>query len=203
MTPNVENGNRHLLNIVLFGPPGAGKGTQSERIIERYQLTHISTGELFRNHLGKGTSLGLEAQKYMDEGKLVPDEIVIGMVDEKINHSKEARGFIFDGFPRTVNQAEALDRLLESNNSKIAVMLSLEVPEEELKTRLRLRGKTSGRSDDQNDEKIQTRIMEYQEKTLPVASYYFQQEKLVKIKGVGAIDEIFLSITEVLDPLQR
>lgn len=203
MTPETENGSRHLLNIVLFGPPGAGKGTQSEKIIARYQLTHISTGDLFRKHLGEGTDLGLKAQKYMDEGKLVPDEIVIGMVDEKIKHSKETRGFIFDGFPRTVKQAKALDRLLESNHSKIAVMLSLEVPEEELKTRLRIRGRTSGRSDDQNDEKIQTRIVEYRQKTLPVATYYSQQEKLVKIKGVGAIDEIFNSISEILDPLQH
>jgi len=191
----------NLLNIVLFGPPGAGKGTQSANIIDRYHLEHISTGDLFRKHLGEGTELGLEARKYMDEGMLVPDEIVIGMVDDKINNTPEAKGFIFDGFPRTVNQAEALDRLLNSKDSSIAVMISLEVPEDELKQRIRLRGETSGRTDDQDDD--QTRINEYRDKTLPVAAHYFQQEKLVKIEGVGAIEEIFAEITQVLDPLSH
>ncbi len=202
MIPEEETTNGHLLNIVLFGPPGAGKGTQSEKIIDRYQLIHISTGDLFRKHLGEGTALGIEAQKYMDQGKLVPDEIVIGMVDDKINTTIGAKGFIFDGFPRTVNQAEALDRLLNTKGNQIAIMISLDVPEDELKVRLRNRGKTSGRSDDQDDQKIQTRITEYLEKTLPVAAYYFQQEKLVKIHGVGDIDTIFNHISEVLDPLQ-
>ncbi len=189
------------LNIVLFGPPGAGKGTQSERIINRYRLTHISTGDLFRKHLGEGTALGLEAQKYMDHGKLVPDKIVIGMVEEKISTTPDTNGFIFDGFPRTVHQAKALDQLLESNKVPITVMISLEVPEEELKTRLRLRAKTSGRTDDQDDEKILTRINEYREKTLPVASFYDQRDKLVGINGVGSIDEIFDMVCEVLDPI--
>lgn len=193
---------RNLMNLVLFGPPGAGKGTQSEKIIDRYGLMHISTGDLFRKHLGEGTTLGKEAQKYIDHGKLVPDEVVIGMVDDKINHTENAKGFIFDGFPRTVHQAEALDRLLDSKNSAIAIMISLEVPEEELMNRLRLRGKTSGRTDDQDDSKIRTRLQEYSEKTLPVAAYYFQQEKLVKINGVGSIDHIFDQICAALDPLQ-
>jgi len=191
------------LNLVLFGPPGAGKGTQSEKIIQRYNLTHISTGDLFRKHLGDKTELGLEAQRYMDNGKLVPDEIVIGMVDQKIKSTPDTNGFIFDGFPRTVPQAEALDQLLESIGEPIAVMVSLEVPEDELKQRLRNRAKISGRTDDQDDSKIQTRINEYREKTVPVSSYYKGQEKLVVIDGVGQIEDIFSKIRKVLDPLSQ
>ncbi len=189
--------------MVLFGPPGAGKGTQSEKIIERYNLTHISTGDLFRKHLGEGTALGLEAQRYMDNGKLVPDEVVIGMVDDKISATTDSNGFIFDGFPRTVPQAEALDKLLTSAGQSISVMISLEVPEEELKQRLRNRAKVSGRADDQDDEKIQTRIEEYRAKTLPVAAYYKTQGKLVMINGVGSIEDIFAGIRQVLDPLNQ
>ncbi len=194
---------RKQLNLVLFGPPGAGKGTQSEKIIERYNLTHISTGDLFRKHLGEKTSLGLEAQRYMDNGKLVPDQIVIGMVDDKIKSTPDTNGFIFDGFPRTVPQAKALDELLISIGESIAVMISLEVPEDELKQRLRNRAKISGRTDDQDDAKIQTRIDEYREKTIPVASFYDQQSKLVKINGVGQIEAIFSNISQVLDPLNQ
>ena len=191
------------LNLVLFGPPGAGKGTQSEKIIERYNLTHISTGDLFRKHLGEKTALGLEAQRYMDNGKLVPDQIVIGMVDDKIKSTPDTNGFIFDGFPRTVPQAEALDELLTSASESISVMISLEVPENELKQRLRNRAKISGRTDDQDDAKIQTRIDEYREKTIPVASFYDQQSKLVTINGVGQIEDIFSNISQVLDPLNQ
>ena len=191
------------LNLVLFGPPGAGKGTQSELIIERYNLTHISTGDLFRKHLGEGTALGKEAQGYMDHGKLVPDEIVIGMVEDKIKSTTDSNGFIFDGFPRTVPQAESLDSLLESVNSAISVMVMLEVDEEELKVRLRNRAKVSGRTDDQDEEKIKTRILEYREKTLPVAAFYKSQNKLVAIDGVGSIETIFGNISNVLDPLSQ
>lgn len=191
------------LNLVLFGPPGAGKGTQSERIIERYRLSHISTGDLFRKHLGEKTLLGLEAQRYMDNGKLVPDEIVIGMVEDKIKSTTDASGFIFDGFPRTVPQAEALDHLLQSIQESISVMISLNVPEQELKQRLRNRAKISGRADDQDDDKIETRISEYREKTIPVATFYDNQGKLVVIDGVGPIDEIFANISKVLDPLNQ
>ena len=190
------------LNLVLFGPPGAGKGTQSEGIIKKYNLAHISTGDLFRKHLGEGTELGRKAQQFMDNGKLVPDEIVIGMVEDKIKNTT-ANGFIFDGFPRTVPQAEALDRLLTSVGSSISVMISLEVPEDELKSRLRSRAKISGRTDDQDEGKIQTRINEYREKTLPVASFYQDQGKLVTIDGVGSIEEIFNNICTVLDPLSE
>lgn len=189
------------LNIVLFGPPGAGKGTQSERVINRYSLTHISTGDLFRKHLGEGTDLGLQAQKYMDNGKLVPDEIVIGMVEDKINHTPNTNGFIFDGFPRTVHQAKVLDQILKLANASISVMILLNVPEDELKNRLRLRAKISGRTDDQDEVKIQTRITEYRNKTLPVASYYNLQDKLVTVDGVGSMDEIFGKVCTVLDPL--
>ncbi|GGZ23336.1 adenylate kinase [Echinicola pacifica] len=188
-----------MLNIVLFGPPGAGKGTQSEKLIAKYQLEHISTGDLFRKHLGEGTDLGKLAKKYMDEGHLVPDEVVIGMVDDKIKSSTSAKGFILDGFPRTVAQAEALDGLLEDKDMGISGMIALDVPEEELKERIRQRGKTSGRVDDQDEEKINTRIRVYNDETLPVASYYDAQGKLSTIHGVGSIEEIFGNICEVID----
>lgn len=188
-----------MVNIVLFGPPGAGKGTQSEHIIEKYGLKHISTGDLFRKHLGEGTALGKEARSYMDNGKLVPDEVVIGMVDETINDHKTAPGFIFDGFPRTVAQAEALDKLLSGHDTEIACMIELDVPQDELKKRLLERGKTSGRADDQNEEKINVRIQEYLTKTVPVAEFYATQDKNCKINGVGSIDEIFANITTAID----
>ncbi|MGI9542214.1 MAG: adenylate kinase [Cyclobacteriaceae bacterium] len=190
-----------MLNLVLFGPPGAGKGTQSEKIIQKYHLTHISTGDLFRKHLGEGTELGSLAREYMDQGKLVPDQVVIDMVDDKIKSTYEVTGFIFDGFPRTVAQAQALDQLLETKDTPITGMISLEVPEEELKERIRLRGQTSGRSDDQDAEKIQTRIRVYQEETLPVAQYYKAQNKLASVEGVGDIDEIFEHLCQEIDQL--
>lgn len=190
-----------MLNIVLFGPPGAGKGTQSEKLIEKYKLNHISTGDLFRKHLGEGTELGRLAQKYMDEGRLVPDEVVIGMVGEKIKSTKDAKGFIFDGFPRTVAQAQALDQLLADNSMEISGMIALEVPEEILKERIRGRGKTSGRTDDQDEEKINTRIKVYLDETLPVADFYKKQGKLSTVHGVGEIDEIFGKIAEMVDKM--
>ena len=190
-----------MLNIVLFGPPGAGKGTQSENLIEKYQLTHISTGDLFRKHLKEGTDLGKLAQKYMDDGFLVPDEVVIGMVDDRLNQGDIVNGVIFDGFPRTVAQAEELDKLLNARDQQIDAMLALEVPEDELKRRLLLRGKESGRADDQNEEKIDNRIRVYKEETLPVSEYYENQGKFQAIRGVGSIDEIFTSISEKVDAL--
>lgn len=188
-----------MKNIVLFGPPGAGKGTQSENIIQKYGLKHISTGDLFRKHLGEGTELGKKAQSYMDNGKLVPDEVVIGMVDDFLNANTDAKGFIFDGFPRTVAQADALDALLANHNTKINCMVMLDVPQEELKRRLLERGKTSGRADDQNEEKINTRIQEYLNKTLPVAAFYEGQDKKAKINGVGTIEGIFEDIASEID----
>ncbi len=188
-----------MLNVVLFGPPGAGKGTQSERIIEKYDLIHISTGDLFRKHIGEGTSLGKQAQEFIDSGNLVPDELVIRMVEVKIEGNKDSKGFLFDGFPRTVAQATALDKMLSGRNMKIAVMLALAVHDDELRNRLRLRGLTSGRSDDQNEEKINTRINVYKSETLPVADYYRQQSKYREINGVGNVDEIFNHICMVID----
>ncbi|MBL3656988.1 adenylate kinase [Fulvivirga sediminis] len=190
-----------MLNIVLFGPPGAGKGTQSEKLISKYNLTHISTGDLFRKHLKEGTELGKLAQKYMDDGNLVPDEVVIGMVDDKIKNTEDVNGFIFDGFPRTVTQAKALDKLMDGKGTPISGMIALEVPFEELRTRLLERGKVSGRADDQNEEKINNRINVYQEETLPVSEYYKEQGKYNAIDGVGSIDKIFDKISEVVDSL--
>lgn len=187
-----------MLNIVLFGPPGAGKGTQSEKLIERFNLEHISTGDLFRKHLGEGTDLGRLAKKYMNEGRLVPDEVVISMVDEKIKENPKVKGFIFDGFPRTVAQAEALDRLLAEKSLEISGMIALDVPEEILKERIRERGKTSGRVDDQEEAKIATRIKVYLDETVPVADYYESQGKLSQVYGVGEIDEIFKNISDVV-----
>ena len=192
-----------MLNIVLFGPPGAGKGTQSEKIINKYHLVHLSTGDLLRSQITAGTELGLKAKTLMDQGILVPDEVVIGMIDAKLQEHEDAPGFIFDGFPRTVKQAEALDDLLESHGEQISVMVALIVPDEELKKRLLIRGQTSGRPDDQNEEKIKTRIFEYNSKTTPVADYYRQQNKFVSIGGVGEIEEIFDAICEAVEKDQE
>jgi adenylate kinase len=188
-----------MFNIVLFGPPGAGKGTQSEKLIEKYGLTHLSTGDLFRKHLGEGSELGKLAKKYMNEGRLVPDEVVIGMVEDKIASTKDSKGFIFDGFPRTTAQAEALDRMLDSHGMSISGMIALDVPQDILRERIKERGKTSNRADDQDDEKVTTRIKVYLDETLPVADYYDKQSKFQKINGVGEIEEIFKSIVAVID----
>ncbi|MFB5946074.1 adenylate kinase [Albibacterium profundi] len=191
-----------MLNLVLFGPPGAGKGTQSQNLIEKYGLVHLSTGDLLRNEIANGTALGLEAKKLMDDGKLVPDEVVIGMIKNKLSDNPEAKGFIFDGFPRTVAQAEALDNLLTSVDSQISGMIALEVEEVELEKRLLLRGKDSGRPDDANPEVIRKRINEYKSKTAPVANYYNEQGKLTTINGIGSIENIFQKISEEVDKLK-
>lgn len=188
-----------MLNLVLFGPPGAGKGTQSQKLIEKYQLVHLSTGDILRGEITQGTPLGIEAKKLMDDGKLVPDEVVIGMISNKLDNNSTAKGFIFDGFPRTVAQAEALDSLLASKNEQISGMIALQVEEAELEKRLLLRGKESGRPDDANPEIIKKRIVEYNSKTAPVANYYEQQGKLKNINGVGSIDEIFNDICQVIN----
>ncbi|PQA58539.1 MULTISPECIES: adenylate kinase [Siphonobacter] len=188
-----------MLNLVLFGPPGAGKGTQSEKLIDKYKLVHLSTGDLLRSEIKAGTELGLRAKALMDQGLLVPDEVVIGMIDNKLKENKQAAGFIFDGFPRTVNQAEALDTLLEENGTAISAMVALEVEAEELTRRLLERGKTSGRPDDQNEELIRKRVQEYNEKTLPVANYYQGQGKFTSVYGIGAIEEIFEKICTAIE----
>ncbi|MCE3259746.1 MAG: adenylate kinase [Bacteroidetes bacterium] len=185
-----------MLNIVLFGPPGAGKGTQSQNLINKYGLVHLSTGDLLRNEIANGTSLGLKAKEIMDRGDLVSDEIVIGMIENKVDANPGANGFIFDGFPRTKAQAEALDDLLQKKGTAISAMIALEVPDEELTHRLLLRGKVSGRADDQNVDIIRNRIKEYNNKTLPLKEYYSAQGKFHSIKGVGTISEIFNEMAE-------
>ena len=187
-----------MFNLVLFGPPGSGKGTQSANILASYRLIHISTGDLLREEVSARTSLGIEAKKYMDQGFLVPDEVVIGMISSKIDERPDARGFVFDGFPRTKAQAEALDKLLEFKHTQIHLVLSLEVPETELITRLVKRGETSGRSDD-NEEIITSRIKEYYAKTEPVAGHYEVQGKLERIKGDNSIPDTFKHISKEID----
>jgi adenylate kinase len=188
-----------MLNIVLFGPPGAGKGTQSEKLINKYGLVHLSTGDIFRANIKGGTELGTLAKSYIDKGQLVPDEVTIGMLAAEVNKNPNAKGFIFDGFPRTQAQAEALDALLLSMSSSITMMLALEVEEEELRKRLLLRGKDSGRADDQNPEVIQNRINVYNNETTPVKHFYTKQSKYKGINGIGEIDTIFTNLCEAIE----
>jgi len=188
-----------MLNIVLFGPPGAGKGTQSQKLIDKYHFVHLSTGDLLRAEIAAGTALGLKAKSLMDQGILVPDEVVIGMIENKINENPSAFGFIFDGFPRTVPQAAALDKLLNDRQIPIKSMIALEVEDEELKKRILERGKTSGRVDDQNEELIAKRVSEYNSKTKPVADFYKAQNKFKSVDGIGEIDAIFAEICSVID----
>lgn len=190
-----------MINIVLFGPPGAGKGTQSDKIKEKYALVHLSTGDLLRSEIKEGTELGLKAKALMDQGQLVPDAVVIGMIDTKIKEHKAGNGFIFDGFPRTVAQAEALDVLMADNGLAISGMLALEVDEQELTKRILKRGETSGRTDDQNEELIRNRVQEYNNKTAPVANYYDGQGKFKAIEGMGDIEEIFGKLCAAIDTL--
>ena len=188
-----------MFNLILFGPPGSGKGTQSEKLIARYGLKHLSTGDLLRNEIAAKTPLGLEAQRFMDKGQLVPDAVVIGMISSALDHNPQAKGFLFDGFPRTAAQAEALDKLLKQKSTSIAVMLALEVGEEELVKRLLKRGETSGRSDDTNETVIRARIMEYHNKTAVVADYYKTFKKVAMVKGEGTIEDIFNGLCKEID----
>jgi adenylate kinase len=188
-----------MFNLILFGPPGSGKGTQSEKIIASYGLKHLSTGDLLRSEIAHETQLGLEAKKFMDKGALVPDEVVIGMINSAIDQNEGVKGFLFDGFPRTAAQAAALDRLLEKKNASINLMIALEVSEEELVVRLMKRGETSGRSDDTNESVIRARITEYHAKTTAVADYYNKFNKVVMVKGEGSVSDIFSNICQEVD----
>ncbi|MEP6465816.1 MAG: adenylate kinase [Parafilimonas sp.] len=180
-----------MFNIILFGPPGSGKGTQSQFLIIKYGLKHLSTGDLLRNEIAQQTPLGIEAKNFMDKGQLVPDEVVIGMISTALETNPGVEGFLFDGFPRTDTQAEALDKLLHLKKTSIALMLALDVSEDELIKRLLQRGESSGRSDDVNETIIRSRIHEYENKTKPVADYYKRFNKVVHVKGEGSVDEIF------------
>lgn len=188
-----------MFNLILFGPPGSGKGTQSEKLIARYGLKHLSTGDLLRSEIAAQTPLGMAAKSIMDKGQLVPDEVVIEMINSALENNPQAKGFLFDGFPRTTAQAEALDKLLAQKNTEIAVVLALQVGKEELVSRLLNRGKTSGRSDDTNEAIIRSRIDEYEKKTAVVAEYYDKFGKVVRIKGEGSIDEIFEALCSEID----
>lgn len=191
-----------MLNLVLFGPPGAGKGTQSANIIRKYGLIHLSTGDIFRFNIGNKTELGQLAKSYIDKGQLVPDEVTINMLKSEVNKHDNPKGFIFDGFPRTTIQAEALDAFLEEKDARIAGMIALEVPEEELKERLRKRAIDSGRTDDANPEIIANRISVYNKETAPVKVFYNAQDKLHKINGLGGIDEITNEIIKTIESLK-
>lgn len=190
-----------MKNIVLFGPPGAGKGTQAEMLKVKYNLIHISTGDVFRYNIKNETKLGKLAKSFMDQGDLVPDQVTIDMLKAEVNNNSQALGFIFDGFPRTESQAASLDSFLLEKKSEISGMVALEVPENLLVERLLNRGKTSGRSDDQDESKIRNRFNEYETKTAILKDYYQKQNKYFGVDGVGSIDEITLKLVEVIDAL--
>ena len=188
-----------MFNIILFGPPGSGKGTQSEKLMQKYGLKHLSTGDLLRNEIATKTPLGMEAKSFMDNGILVPDEVVIGMISSALEANPDVHGFLFDGFPRTEAQAIALDKLLTLHKTEISIVLALEVGEEELVQRLLNRGLTSGRADDVNELVIRERIIEYNKKTTIVAEHYRKQEKVTQINGERAEDEVFVSLCSAID----
>jgi len=192
-----------MLNIVLFGAPGAGKGTQAVMLAGKYHLVHLSTGDILRKELATGTDLGRQAQQFMDKGEFVPDEVVIGMIQSQIEQHPDAEGFIFDGFPRTIAQAEALDKMLSEKDMKITSMIALEVEHEELVKRLKIRGEKSGRTDDQSLEVISNRIDVYHQKTKPLIGYYHDQGKFHPIAGVGEIAEIFERLCRKMEELKN
>ena len=190
-----------MLNLILFGPPGSGKGTQAVTLSERYGLVHISTGDLFRYEIKNETPLGQEAQRYMNQGQLVPDTVTIGMLRAKVERHPEAGGFIFDGFPRTVAQAKALDRLLESLGQQVNLLISLEVDEDEITKRLLQRGLTSNREDDRDEAVIRKRFNVYLEQTAPVYDYYHDLGRSRKVNGLGEISDIFNRLSAEIDSI--
>ena len=190
-----------MLNIVLFGPPGAGKGTQAEKLSQKFKLVHLSTGDIFRSNIRFGTELGLLAKNFMDQGNLVPDEVTISMLEKEVEKQIEAKGFIFDGFPRTISQAEALDHVLAAKGTSISMTLALEVDEMELTRRILERGKSSGRADDQDEATVRNRVSEYNTKTAPLKIFYDRQKKLHSVEGVGSIDTIFQHLVKVVEKM--
>jgi adenylate kinase len=188
-----------MINLILFGPPGSGKGTQALGLVEKYKLVHISTGDLFRHEMGNNTPLGEKAKAYMAKGELVPDEVTIGMLRNKVEAHPGAAGFIFDGFPRTIRQAEALDALLTEKQTEVSGLIALQVDDEEIVTRIKLRGESSGRADDTNEEIIRNRIEVYKNETTPVFDFYNGVNKSHSINGIGTIDEIFGRISAIID----
>ena len=192
-----------MFNLVLFGPPGAGKGTQAEKLIEKYGFNHISTGEVIREQIRKGTELGRSVQSYIEKGQLAPDGLVIDIIADYVAKHKDAKGNIFDGFPRTTVQAKAFDEIMEKNGTPVSVMLSLEVPDEELVKRLLLRGKESGRADDSNEGVFRDRIDVYKAQTAVVADHYKPQGKHRAVNGLGTIDEIFGRLCQEIESLNK
>ncbi|MBK7936416.1 MAG: adenylate kinase [Lewinellaceae bacterium] len=190
-----------MINLVLFGPPGSGKGTQANKLVEKFNLIHISTGDLFRYEMGNDTPLGREAKSYISKGELVPDEVTIGMLRNKVEAHPDARGFIFDGFPRTIRQAEALDALLAGSSTSVSALVALQVDDEEIVQRIKLRGATSGRPDDSDESIIRNRIDVYKSETTPVFDYYAQSGKSHSVNGVGSIGEIFQRLSDIVGQL--
>jgi adenylate kinase len=190
-----------MINIVLFGKPGAGKGTQAEFLKEKYNLTHLSTGDIFRFNMKNDTDLGKLAKSYIEQGGLVPDEVTIKMLEDEVNKNPQSAGFLFDGFPRTIAQADALDAFLQTKNWNITATVALEADDNILVARLLERGKTSGRADDQDEEKIRNRYQEYNEKTAPLIGYYQEQNKFHAVNGIGTIEEITQRLTQVINNL--
>lgn len=190
-----------MINIVLFGAPGCGKGTQAQRLKEHYGIEHVSTGEVIRGHIKNGTELGRSMESYIAKGELAPDEIVIGMIEDYVANHKDAKGCIFDGFPRTTVQAEAFDKILEKHGLSVSVMIDMHVPEEELVKRILLRGKDSGRADDASEEVIRGRLDVYHKQTAVVADFYNAQGKYQSVDGLGTMDEVFNRIANVIDKL--
>ncbi len=190
-----------MINLILFGPPGSGKGTQAAKLVARYELVHISTGDLFRYEMSHDTPLGKRAKRYIEAGELVPDEVTIGMLRNKVEAHPDARGFIFDGFPRTVAQAEALDNLLAEKGTEVSALIALEVDDEEIVQRILKRGQTSGRPDDNDESIIRKRIEVYKKETAPVFAYYAEKGKAHKVHGIGTIEEIFERLCAIIDQL--
>ena len=188
-----------MINLILFGPPGSGKGTQAERLVEKYNLLHISTGDLFRYEMGNNTPLGLEAKRYIEQGALVPDSVTVGMLKNKVNANPDVEGYIFDGFPRTIAQAEALDSFLSEKDLSIGKLIALQVGDDEIVERILNRGKTSGRVDDNDETIIRKRIAVYKQETSPVFDYYSKSDKSIEINGIGGIEEIFDRLCNEID----